>query len=510
MTRLADLASTSDVVGATSKRLAKRAALADLLHRLDPDDVATAVAWLSGELRQRQIGVGWASLRAVPEPAAEPSLTVAAVDAGFDRIKATTGAGSQARRADALAALFGAATAREQVFLRALLGGELRQGALAGVMTDAVAAAAELPVADVRRAVMLRGDLPAVAEAAMRDGAAGLAAFRLEVGRPIAPMLAQTATDCADAIERVGPAAVEWKLDGARIQVHRDGDEVAVFTRSLDEITGRVPEIVAAARALPARAVVLDGESLTLRADGSPAPFQETASRFGRRQQDGAPADPARVALHPFWFDLVHLDGDDLLDTPLRERIVALDALTPSEQRVRRVLTDDPAVAQAFYLDTVDARHEGIVAKGLDSPYEAGRRGGAWLKVKPVHTLDLVVLAVEWGSGRRKGWLSNLHLGARADDGDGFVMLGKTFKGLTDATLQWQTERFLALADGPTDGYVVHVRPEQVVEIAFDGVQTSTRYPGGVALRFARVLRYRDDKTAADADTLATVRGFAR
>ena len=509
MTALADLAATSDAVGATTKRLAKRAALADLLRRVEPDDVATTVAWLSGELRQRQIGVGWASLRSTPAPAPAASLTVAGVDDTFDRIKATTGTGSQVRRAEQLAALFAAATDREQTFLRALLGGELRQGALAGVVTDAVAAAADLPLADVRRAVMLRGDLAAVAAAALTEGAAGLAAFRLEVGRAIAPMLAQTATDCADALTRVGLAAVEWKLDGARIQVHRDGEDVAVFTRSLDDITARVPEIVAAARALPARSVVLDGESLTLRADGSPAAFQDTASRFGRRSAADAPVDPGRVALHPFWFDLVHLDGADLLDAPLRERVAALDALAPEAQRVRRVVTDDPVVAQAFYDDTVAARHEGVVVKGWESPYEAGRRGGAWLKVKPVHTLDLVVLGVEWGSGRRRGWLSNLHLGARADDGEGFVMLGKTFKGLTDATLQWQTDRFLGLASGPTDGYVVRVRPEQVVEIAFDGVQRSTRYPGGVALRFARVLRYREDKTAAEADTLATVRAFA-
>ncbi|MHA3703941.1 ATP-dependent DNA ligase [Jatrophihabitans sp. YIM 134969] len=514
MTSLALLVETAGVVGATTKRLAKRAALADLVRRVDPADVATVVAWLSGDLRQRQIGVGWASLRTVPPAADSASLTVAAVDATFDRIKATTGAGSQARRADDLAALFAAATPREQAFLRALLGGELRQGALAGVMTDAVAAATDLPLADVRRAVMLRGDLPAVAAAAVSDGAAGLAGFRLEVGRPIAPMLAQPATECADALERLGPAAVEWKLDGARIQVHRDGDDVAVFTRSLDEITGRVPGVVAAARALPARSLVLDGESLMLRSDGSPAAFQDTASRFGRRGAGGG-RDVAAVdgveapgGLQPFWFDLVHLDGTDLLDAPLRERVAALDALAPESQRVQRVVTDDPAVAQAFYDDTVAARHEGIVAKGLDSPYEAGRRGGAWLKVKPVHTLDLVVLGVEWGSGRRRGWLSNLHLGARADNGEGFVMLGKTFKGLTDATLQWQTERFLALATGPTDQYVVQVRPEQVVEIAFDGVQRSTRYPGGVALRFARVLRYRDDKTPAEADTLATVRAF--
>lgn len=505
MTALADLAATSEAVGATSKRLAKRAALADLIGRADPSDVATVVAWLSGELRQRQIGVGWAALRSVPAAADTPTLTVAGVDAAFDRIKATTGAGSQGRRAEQLAALFGAATPGEQVFLRRLLGGELRQGALAGVATDAVAAATGLPVEDVRRAVMLRGDLAEVAAVAVREGAAGLSAFRLEVGRPIAPMLAQTATDPSDALGRLGEAAVEWKLDGARVQVHRDGGEVAVFTRSLDDITARVPDVVAAALALPVRQVVLDGESLTLRPDGRPAPFQETASRFGQRGTAG----PDAVRLHPFFFDVVHLDGEDLLDRPLRERIVALDSIAPADQRVRRVLTADADTAAAFYDETVAARHEGVVVKGLDSRYEAGRRGGAWLKIKPVHTLDLVVLAVEWGSGRRRGWLSNLHLGARDDDDPStFVMLGKTFKGLTDAVLQWQTERFLALAAGPTDGSVVRVRPEQVVEIAFDGVQRSTRYPGGVALRFARVLRYRDDKRAAEADTLSAVRAF--
>lgn len=493
---LLDVARTSEVVGATTKRLEKRGALADLLRRTAPADVATVVAWLSGELTQRQIGVGWAGLRDLPGPAAEATLTVRGTDAVLDRVKATTGAGSQARRAEALGALFAAATSTEQRFLRRLLGGELRQGALLGVMADAVAAASGLPLADVRRAVMLRGDLAAVAAAALAEGAAGLAGIGLVVGRPVSPMLAGSATGPADALARLGTAAVERKLDGARVQVHRDGDDVAVFTRSLDEITARVPGVVAAVRALPARSLVLDGEALSLLADGSPAAFQDTAASFGNRS--GAPN-----TLRPFFFDLLHLDGEQLLDAPLRARAAALDAVVPAEVRVRRLVTDDPAAAEAFYRDTVAARHEGVVVKSLEAPYDAGRRGGAWLKVKPVHTLDLVVLAVEWGSGRRTGWLSNLHLGARTEDG--FVTLGKTFKGLTDEVLRWQTERFLAL-ETHRDRHTVHVRPEQVVEIAFDGVQRSTRYPGGVALRFARVLRYRDDKPSAEADTLDAVR----
>ncbi len=501
--QLAEIASASEDVGATSSRLAKRSRIAELLAATPADEVPTVVAWLSGELPQRQIGVGWAALRSVPPAAPEPSLTVAGVHERLDEIKATTGTGSQARRRALLADLFAAATPVEQTFLRRLLGGELRQGALLGVMADAVAAAAEVPAAAVRRAAMLGGALPAVAAAAITEGEAGLATFRLQVGRPVGPMLAQTASDVADALERLGGRAVfEAKLDGARVQIHRDGDDVRVFTRSLDDVTSRLPEVVQAARALPVRSLIADGEAIALRADGRPERFQVTASRFGRGA-DGPAAGGAAQGLSVFFFDLLHVDGEDLLDHAGEERAGTLQQVVPESQRVERLVTDDPAAAQDFLERTLAAGHEGVMAKSLDARYEAGRRGAGWLKVKPVHTLDLVVLAIEWGSGRRTGKLSNIHLGAR-DAAGGFVMLGKTFKGMTDAMLAWQTDHFLAL-ETHREGHVVHVRPEQVVEIAFDGLQRSTRYPGGVALRFARVLRYREDKTAAEADTLETV-----
>jgi DNA ligase-1 len=377
--------------------------------------------------------------------------------------------------------------------------GELRQGALEGVVLEAVARAAEVPVAAVRRALTLAGVLPAVAEAAFAGGAAALAALRLEVGRPLRPMLAQTAATMPEALGRIAPAALELKLDGARVQVHRDGDDVAVFTRSLDEITARLPEVVAAARALPATAVVLDGEVIALDAAGRPHPFQITASRVGTRTV-GAEGVP----LTPVFFDLLHLDGESLLDHPNAERRAALEALAPEPQRIERLVTADVAAGEAFLQGAIARGHEGVMVKALDAPYEAGSRGASWLKVKREHTLDLVVLAAEWGHGRRHGFLSNLHLGARDAAGGGFVMLGKTFKGLTDAVLAWQTERLLAL-EVRRDAYTVYVDPVLVVEIAFDGFQASTRYPGGVALRFARVRGYREDKTAAEADTIETV-----
>ncbi|MGV0852882.1 ATP-dependent DNA ligase [Mycolicibacterium phlei] len=504
---LLDVATASADVGASSSRLAKTTRIAEALRQAadDPEQVAIVVSWLSGDLPQRQIGVGWASLRALPTPASSPTLTVTAVHARFTEIKQVSGKGSQARRAALLADLFGAATDVEQTFLRRLLSGELRQGALVGVMADAVAKAADLPAAAVRRAAMLGGNLPAVAAEALTRGEAGLAQFTLTVGRPVGPMLAQTATGVADALERLGGTGVlEAKLDGARVQVHRSGDTVAIYTRSLDDVTARLPEVVDAALALPVTELIADAEAIALRPDGRPHRFQVTASRFGRSVDIAAAA--AAQPLSVFVFDLLHVDGTDLLDLPTRERIAVLDELVPERHRVDRLVTDDPGAAEQFLQRTLDAGHEGVMAKSPTAPYEAGRRGAGWLKVKPVHTLDLVVLAVEWGSGRRTGKLSNIHLGARDPESGEFVMLGKTFKGMTDAMLEWQTARFLELADGPTDGYVVKVRPEQVVEIAFDGVQTSTRYPGGMALRFARVLRYRDDKSPAEADTIDTVR----
>lgn len=500
---LAEIAATSTEVGSLSSRLAKVNRVATTLAAAHtPAEISVIVAWLSGELPQRQIGVGWAALRSLPAPAATATLTVEGVDAAFSAIKGLAGPGSQARRAESLAALFGAATAEEQQFLRRLLAGELRQGALAGVMVDAVAKAAAIPVAAVRRAAMLAGDLSVVAAAALSEGEAALARFALQVGRPVGPMLAQTATSVDDALDKLGGTALfESKLDGARVQVHRAGDTVTIYTRSLDDVTARLPEVVAATLALPVTDLIADAEAIALRPDGRPHRFQVTASRFGTRS-----GQSAREPLSVFFFDLLHRDGTDLLDLPMTDRLAALDAVVPENQRMQRLVTSDPVAAQEFLDSTLTAGHEGVMAKAPAAAYAAGRRGAAWLKVKPVHTLDLVVLAVEWGSGRRTGKLSNIHLGARDPQTGGFVMLGKTFKGMTDEMLAWQTERFLELADGPTDGYVVKVRPEQVVEIAYDGVQGSTRYPGGMALRFARVLRYRDDKSAAEADTVDTVR----
>jgi DNA ligase 1 len=509
--QLVDVAAASTEVGATSARLAKTARIADLLslagHEGDARLVAVVVSWLSGELPQRQIGVGWAGLRSLPNPAAEPSLTVLEVDTRFTEIGKVAGKGSQARRAERVERLFAQATEAEQTFLRRLLSGELRQGALIGVMADAVAKAADIPAASVRRAAMLGGDLPAVASAALTGGEVALEQFTLKVGQPVGPMLAQTATGVAEALERLGGTAVfEAKLDGARVQIHRAGDAVSIYTRSLDDVTSRLPEVVDATLALPVTDLIADAEAIALRPDGRPHRFQVTASRFGR----SVDIETARKTqpLSVFVFDLLHLDGADLLDQPTSERVAALDAIVPKAHRVDRLITENTDAAQDFLDITLAAGHEGVMAKSLTAPYEAGRRGAGWLKVKPVHTLDLVVLGVEWGSGRRTGKLSNIHLGARDPATGGFVMLGKTFKGMTDAMLEWQTTRFMELADGPTDGWVVKLRPEQVVEIAFDGVQGSSRYPGGMALRFARVLRYRDDKSPAEADTIDTVRAL--
>ncbi|MCA2240824.1 MULTISPECIES: ATP-dependent DNA ligase [Mycobacterium] len=506
---LLDVAKASTDVGSTSSRLRKVAHIADLLARAAPDAalVAIVVSWLSGELRQRQIGVGWAALRSRPPPAGIATLTVCGVDATFSEIGVVSGKGAQARRAALLAALFAAATETEQTFLLRLLGGELRQGALAGIMADAVAKAAGLPAPAVQRAAMLGGDLPAVAAAALSGEPAALEAFTLRVGRPVGPMLAQTTPSVAEAIERHGGRAIfEAKLDGARVQIHRAGDQVTVYTRSLDDVTARLPEVVEATLVLPVDDLIADGEAIALRPDNRPQRFQVTASRFGRSVDVAAAV--AAQPLSVFFFDILHRDGVDLLDAPTTDRLAALDALVPPAQRVDRLLTSDPVEAGAFLDATLAAGHEGVMAKAPDAPYQAGRRGAGWLKVKPVHTLDLVVLAVEWGSGRRRGKLSNIHLGARDPATGEFIMVGKTFKGMTDAMLDWQTTRFSELAIGGTDGYVVHVRPEQVVEVAMDGVQKSSRYPGGLALRFARVVRYRDDKGPAEADTIDAVRAL--
>ncbi|HEX6724369.1 MAG TPA: ATP-dependent DNA ligase [Gaiella sp.] len=498
----AELAQTSVAVAETRARSAKIDLLARCLGGLRPDEVPAAVTFLSGTLPR--IGVGWATLRNLPTPAAGATLEILDVDHALERIASTSGHGSQETRRHALEELFACASEPEQRFLRGILHGELRQGALEGAMIEAVARAAEVPAPDVRRALMLAGELPPVAGAAFAEGAEGLARFRLEVLRPVKPMLAQTAEDVADAIDRVGPTAVEWKLDGARLQVHRLGGEVRAFTRSLADVTDRVPEIVAAVLALPVEAVVLDGEVIALRPDGRPHPFQVSMSRFG--SSAGNRAEEERVPLSPFFFDCLHLDGDDLLDHTYDDRVAALARVVPDALRVPRVVIDRSDEAERFLEEALIQGHEGVVVKALEAPYAAGRRGAAWVKVKRATTLDLVVLAAEWGHGRRQGKLSNLHLGARDAEG-GFVMLGKTFKGMTDEMLAWQTGHLLDLAT-ERDGHVVRVRPELVVEIAFDGVQASSRYPGGLALRFARVKGYRPDKAASEADTIDLVRAL--
>ncbi len=545
---LRELVQTSEAVAATPGRRAKIEEIAALLRRADPGEVPAVVAFLSGDLLQRQIGVGYASLGDLPGPgpAGAAPLTVAATDAVFDQVGDVAGAGAQAERRRLLAMVFERATEAEREFLVRLLAGELHQGALEGVMTEAVARAAGVPAEEVRRACLLAGSLPEVAQAALGaaasagaappasraaapattapapdeepDSAAALAALRafgLKVGRPLRPMLASSAPTVAAALARMSPAALEWKIDGIRIQVHREGTEVAVFTRTLDDITIRVPEIVAAVLALEVRAVVLDGEAVALAPDGRARPFQVTASRTGSH------IDVARgradTPLTPFFFDLLHLNGQDLIDEPASTRQAKLAAALPAGLLIPRLVTGDVAAAEEFFADAVARGHEGVVVKSLDGIYAAGRRGSEWIKVKPRHTLDLVVLAAEWGHGRRRGWLSNLHLGARDPATGGLVMLGKTFKGLTDEMLTWQTNRLLELADPPGSGPagdlrnaygVLRVRPDLVVEVAFDGVQASPRYPGGVALRFARVLRHRPDKPAAEADTIDAVRAI--
>ncbi|AGK75745.1 ATP-dependent DNA ligase [Streptomyces microflavus] len=504
---LAELAQVSLEVAATSARSKKVALLAALFRDAGPDDVPVVIPYLAGRLPQGRIGVGWRSLGDPVEPASEPTLTVTGVDAELTALAAVSGSGSQALRRERLRALFAAATADEQHFLRALLTGEVRQGALDAVAADALARAAEAPPADVRRAVMLAGSLQEVARTLLAEGPGALAAFRLTVGRPVQPMLAHTAASVTEAVDKLGPCAVEEKLDGIRVQVHRDGDRVRAFTRTLDDITDRLPELVTAVAALETGRFILDGEVIALGDDGRPRPFQETAARVGSRRDVAAAA--AGVPIVPVFFDALSADGEDLLDLPYTERHTALARLVPEHLRVRRALVpeagdaDARRAAEAFLAETLERGHEGVVVKDLAAAYSAGRRGASWLKVKPVHTLDLVVLAAEWGSGRRTGKLSNLHLGARRPDGT-FAMLGKTFKGLTDALLEWQTEKLRELATGE-DGHVVTVRPELVVEIAYDGLQRSTRYPAGVTLRFARVLRYREDKTAQEADTVETV-----
>ncbi|MEU9706143.1 ATP-dependent DNA ligase [Streptomyces sp. NPDC047981] len=513
---LARLADASHQVAAVSARSRKIAVLAELFSEAAPEESRIVIAYLSGRLPQGRIGVGWSILKnAIPPavaPATHPTLTLAGTDAAMTELAAVSGAGSQAERARLVRALMEAATLEEQEFLIRLLSGEVRQGALDAIALEGVARAATVPSAELRRAVMLEGSLPRVARAVLADGPAALDTFALRVGNPVLPMLAHTAGSVTEAVAALGACAVEEKLDGIRIQVHRRGEDVRVFTRSLDDITGRLPEVVAVARETAGDPFILDGEVIALDpATGRPLAFQDIASRVGSRVD--VESAGAALPLSPVFFDVLAADGDVLIDRPGQERHAALVRLLPEERRVRRfeVLTAEADAqvreAERFFADTLARGHEGVLVKALDAPYVAGRRGRSWLKVKPVHTLDLVVLAVEWGHGRRTGLLSNLHLGARAEDGT-FVMLGKTFKGLTDEMLRWQTERLGELAVDD-DGFTVRVRPELVVEIAYDGLQRSTRYPAGVTLRFARVVRHRPDKPASEADTVERVVGGA-
>jgi DNA ligase-1 len=510
--KLATLVATSAAVAATPRRLEKTAKLAALLGDLSGDDVAIAIGFLIGWPRQGKIGVGWAMVaeaRDVP-PVTEETLELGDVDAVFSALQQATGKGSTARRRELLEGLFSRATTDEQQFLASLVIGEVRHGALEGVLLDAVAKAARVGSDKLRRAVMLAGDLGSVAAAVISGGdtaLAALASYRLELFRPVQPMLADSADDVAEGMQTAGggTVAIEWKLDGARIQVHRSDERVAIYTRNLNDVTARLPEIVEAIQALETRELILDGEVIALMPDGRPRSFQETMSRFGRRLD--VERLRAELPLTPFIFDILLCDGEEMIDRPLHERLTLLDRLLPNALRVPGVVTADEEAARTFQAGALERGHEGVLVKSLAAPYAAGRRGSAWVKVKTARTLDLVVLGVEWGSGRRQGWLSNLHLGARDPATGGFVMLGKTFKGMTDELLEWQTKELLA-RETHRDGHIVYVRPELVVEIAFNEVQRSSQYPGGVALRFARVKGYRPDKRADEADTVDAVRAF--
>lgn len=505
--QFAAIVRASAEVAASPARTRKIEILAEAVRAATPAEGSIVVSYLMGELPQGKLGLGYATLREAKasEAAVTPGLGVTDVDAACAALAALRGRGAHARRAKILRELLAHMTAAEQDFFFRLALGELRQGALQGVVAEAVARAAAVEPDELRRAAMLAGDLRVVASAVLGEGKAALARFKLAVLTPVQPMLAQPADDLASTLDDFGQAVLEWKLDGARVQVHKDGDAVRVFSRQLNDVTAAVPEVVEAARALPARSLVLDGEAIALREDSRPRPFQETMRRFGRRVD----VDEARaeIPLTCFFFDLLHVDGADLLTQPLVTRAALLQDLVPQAGRVPSVTTHDLHAAQAFMQQALSAGHEGVMLKDLAAPYEAGRRGAAWRKLKPVRTLDLVVLAAEWGSGRRQGSLSNIHLGARDPATGAFVMLGKTFKGMTDAMLAEQTQALLA-RETSREGNVVHVRPQLVVEIAFDGVQRSSRYPGGVALRFARVLRYRPDRSADSADTIASVQAL--
>ncbi len=504
---LAQLVETSERIARTSKRLEKTDLLASLLKQLAPDEVETAVAFLSGATRQGRIGVGYARLHGLDvPPAGMSSLELLAVDQDLSEFAAVSGLGSEGIRRELLQRLFSRATGEEQHFLQRLLIGELRQGALEGIMLDALAKATSIPADKVRRAAMMAGSIGAIARAALEGGENGLAPFTVQLFRPLQPMLAGTADDVGCALENLGEAALEYKFDGARVQVHKSGDQVSVFSRQLNDVSAAVPEVVEAVRALPARDLILDGEVLSMDLQGRPQPFQVTMRRFGRKLD----VDRMRreLPMTPFWFDLVYLDGASLLDEPQKTRFSELRRLASADAIVPHLLTSDVNQAEDFLHQALQEGHEGIMAKAPGAGYAAGARGQSWLKIKHAKTLDLVILAAEWGNGRRQGFLSNLHLGARDLEKGGFAMLGKTFKGLTDEMLRWQTDELLKL-EVARDSYTVHVEPKLVVEIAFNDIQISPRYKSGLALRFARVKRYRTDKGAGDIDTFQTVQKLA-
>jgi DNA ligase-1 len=501
--RLAGLAETSEALRATSARKAKTELLSELLGQLAPAEIVPAIGFLLATPRQGAIGVGWATVARLDASDEEPSPyepDIRGFDALLSDVMVTVGSGSEAARGAKISRFLANCDDAEEAFVRRVLVGDARQGALAGVMTDAVAKASGVKLAAMRRAVMLRGDLGEAAAIALIEGPEAIATVDLEVGRPIQPMLASTSTGAAEALEEVGVASVEWKLDGARIQVHISGADIAVYTRNLNDITARLPQVVDVARSLPCQSAVLDGEVLGFFGDAGPEAFQDTMSALGSEASENA------GGLRPYFFDLMFLDGESLIDKPLRHRLAEMHRIAPGHV-IPQVFTETSDEAEEQLRQALDQGHEGIMVKAAESVYEAGRRGKSWRKVKPVHTLDLVVLAAEWGHGRRRGWLSNLHLGARDPDTGDLVMVGKTFKGLTDKLLTWQTEQFQRYETHRTD-HIVHIEPKFVVEIALDGAQSSTRYAGGVALRFARVRAYRPDRDPATADTLDAVRAL--
>ena len=504
---LADLVETSNRIANTSKRLEKTDLLAGLLKRLTPEEAEIAVAFLSGGARQGRIGVGYAALRGATGTAAQaPGLTLVDVDRTLDEFATIRGRGSEERKREVLSGLFTRATSDEQHFLTRLLMGELRQGALEGIMLDALAKATGISLDRIRRAAMLAGSATVIARAVLESGEAGLSQFDIKLFRPVQPMLAQTAEDVNGALQELGEAALEYKFDGARVQVHKSGDEVAVFSRRMNDVTGAVPEIVDAVRAMPARELILDGEVLSLDAEGRPQPFQISMRRFGRKLD--VERMLTELPMTPFWFDLLYLDGGSLIDEPQAHRFQELSKLASPAALVPHLVTSNADEAEDFLHSALQRGHEGIMAKAPGAAYAAGARGQSWLKIKQARTLDLVILAAEWGNGRRQGWLSNLHLGARDTVKGGFAMLGKTFKGLTDEMLAWQTQELLKL-EIARDQHTVYVEPRLVAEVAFNEIQVSPRYASGLALRFARVKRYRPDKSAENADTFETVQKLA-